>query len=489
MDMTTKRYGLTLSTVNAVLADMFGYGSAVATGFIRRVEECNEKHNPTLSIDRNGTLRYNQEFFTKYVNTENKLKEAIFHELLHPVLGDMHRRFSYIANLASDMIINVLVTKTLGHGDLFQELYPDTLPGPSKLQPGEIDEVGGLLRPNVNVTGEAAKFQGIHNKLWDWYQDDSPSSVYDPELEGMRMQKHEFESIEEMRTIMDIMLAHKQARPVLLIGGHGHTLNDMGGQGEAMDSSLPVSGAGGSEGIDDDMKSILSDSMVEVMSKQAGYGDDLMDMAIRAIKANVSLVKELLKDFTAAAEFNSFKRYMKTTHSRRQVFPRKIARTDAVLLGAGIVPVFWKTERNVFNPKKDGISVFLDVSGSEWDTLPMTLGFLKAVDNFTDGVYQFSNKVVKTTLKELFGCDGVAKIDTTGGTDYNCIAEYCVQHELRKIVVITDGYAGMSPENQKKVLSQVTHACVIYTDNHTRDEFWRKNYHRDYSIHDLFKAC
>lgn len=476
------QHNLTLSTVNGVLADIFGYGSVIATGFIRKVEADPSKRTPTLSIDGNGVLRYNPGFFAEHINTENKLKEAIFHELLHPVLGDMHRRFSYIANLSSDMIINVLVAKTLGHCDLMQELYPDQLPDKE-------DSVGGLLRPGTNVLGDGAKFEGIYNKLWDWWDSSTPSSVYDPSLGGMRMQKHEFESIEEMREIMDILLSHHRGKVVILIGSHGHGVNDMGGQGDPMDSCLPIDGVGGTSEVDGDIKDILADAVGDVLSKQAGHGDSLVDMAVKTIKANVTLVKELLRDFTSSAEFNSFTRYMKTTRMRRQVFPRKITRVDAVMLGAGITPVFWKTDRTELNAKKDGINVFLDVSGSQYAELPMILGFLRSVKNFTDGIYQFSNKVAKTSLKELFTTEGAAKIDTTGGTDYDCIVEYCCEHDLKKVVVITDGYAGLSEENQRKALVQIEKACVIYSEHHTTNEFWRQNYHKDYDIKELFRAC
>jgi hypothetical protein len=473
---------LTLPVVTQVLKDLFGYGSFIGMSFIRRVLAVEDKTKcPTLSIDPHGTLRYNPEFFTEHVNTERKLQEVLFHEMLHPVLGDMHRRNSFIANLASDMVINTIVAKTLGHADLFKEIYKPSIPD-------DEDGIGGLLRPESAIKGDGKKFAKIYHELWSWWGQ-GVTTIYDPHIGGMRMKTEGFHSIEEIREAMEVLLSHYQGPTVLLIGSHGHTVNDTGGRNDPMVPTIPIDAHGNFEDVAGEVKERLADAVVEVLSKQAGYGDDLMDMAIKTIKANVTLVRQLLEDFTAAAEFNSFKSYMKTVKSRRLIFPKRLSRRDAVMVGAGVVPVFWQSPRTFVDPKEEGMNVFLDVSGSEWNSLPMTLGFLRATKGFTEGVYQFSNKIAPTSLSELFKCKGKAKIDTTGGTDYDCIVEYCCEHNLRKVVIITDGWAGLSDENKKRCLSQVSHAVVIYTDNHNQDEFWKKHYHKSYSIHDLFKAC
>ena len=471
---------LEASQVIEVLRDLFGYNSNLALGFIREVREVHDpKVCDTLSIDPHGVLRYNPVFFTEHVNTERKLQEVLFHELLHPVLGDMNRRHSYIANVASDIVINVIIGRTLGHNDLMEEMYPDAVLS-------KMGDIAGLLRPGATVMSEGQKFLNLYHTMWGWHRRGATTSVYDPRSDGLRFQECEFGSIEEIREVLEILLSNYMGPVVRLIGSHGHTINDMGGQSIPIDPTVGHIG-GTFDEISGDIKDMLADEISETISNSAGYGDTLMEMAVKTIKANVTLVRELLEDFTANSEFNSFVRYFKSRKNRRLVFPKKLSRRDAVMLGAGVTPVFWDSPKTYLNPQKDGISVFVDVSGSQWGELPMIFGFLKAVKGFTEGIYQFSNKISKTDLKDLWTKTG-AKIDTTTGTDYDCIAEYCCDHDLRKVVIITDGYAGMSEENQRKCLVQVTHACVVYSEHHAESEFWKENYSRSYDIHQLFKG-
>lgn len=471
---------LTLAVVMEILQELFGYGSMISSTFIREVRAEDADTCPTLSIDPQGVLRYNPGFFAEHVNTERKLKEVVLHELLHPVLGDMHRRTSYIANFASDMVINALVGKVLGHCDIMEEMYPDKVPD-------EEGTIAGLLRPETTILAESLKYESLYKQLWrSW---GTTVGYYNPGLRGMQFRERDVDSIEEVREVVEVLMSRYQGPPVLLIGGHGHRVNDAGGRRDPMESSIPVAVDGNFDDISGELKEILADEICDLLSRSAGYGDSLVEMAVETIRANVTLVRKLLEDFSATSEFHSFRRYMKTRKRRRGVFPRQLSRRDAVLLGAGVTPVFYQTARTHLSPEKDGMNVYVDVSGSMWGYLPKILGFLQAVRGFTDGIFQFSNQVVPVTLREMFRCKGKAKISSTGGTDYNCIIEHAVGAQCRKIVVMTDGFADCDVKHKALCLANIEKACVVYSEHHAEDEFWRRNYHRSYDLHELFRGC
>ena len=43
------------------------------------------------------------------------------------------------------------------------------------------------------------------------------------------------------------------------------------------------------------------------------------------------------------------------------------------------------------------------------------------------------------------------KVHTTYGTDFDCIAEHMLEHNMDKAVILTDGYASMSPGNTERL--------------------------------------
>ena len=46
------------------------------------------------------------------------------------------------------------------------------------------------------------------------------------------------------------------------------------------------------------------------------------------------------------------------------------------------------------------------------------------------------------------------KIQTSYGTDFDCVAESALDNNYDKLIVITDGYASMKPENQQELLKR-----------------------------------
>ena len=114
-----------------------------------------------------------------------------------------------------------------------------------------------------------------------------------------------------------------------------------------------------------------------------------------------------------------------------------------VLLSAGIWPGLFRNRQPEVIRHQKGIAVFLDVSGSVNDHLPEIIGILSSLKNRIKSIYLFSNKVVEVPFSSL--CKG--EVETTFGTDFDCIAKEILEKEYERAVVITDGYASLSESN------------------------------------------
>ena len=62
-------------------------------------------------------------------------------------------------------------------------------------------------------------------------------------------------------------------------------------------------------------------------------------------------------------------------------------------------------------------------------------------------IFQFSNKAVETSFETLLQ----GNTHTTFGTDFNCIAQSILDRGFDKAVIITDGYASLTEENQEQL--------------------------------------
>jgi len=251
--------------------------------------------------------------------------------------------------------------------------------------------------------------------------------------------------------------------------------------------------AGSDDEMSAEIRSKLSEELAEKLGEMMGgqlpgFGEHITEMVIQTLRCNTTLVEKMLEDFTTSEAMNSVRSYYHVVKPRRSVFPRgNMARRDIAMLACGIVPTFYRMERNIWDQKKRGIAVYIDVSGSVYSVLPKICGLCDAMMGMIDTIYQFSNKVERVSAREMR--DGIIK--STGGTDYNCIIDHAIEHSHRKIVVITDGYAYTDDERKAKCLAFIEKACVVYCGDegsYTTDEFWNEHYHRTMNLDELFKG-
>ena len=87
------------------------------------------------------------------------------------------------------------------------------------------------------------------------------------------------------------------------------------------------------------------------------------------------------------------------------------------------------------------------VSGSVNRYLPKIVSLLRCLENELKSIFLFSTEVVEVPFKTLLA----GRVQTTYGTDFDCIAEHITGRRFDKAVILTDGFASMNDENQTRL--------------------------------------
>jgi len=432
-----------LEQILDLLRAQYGYECWIANGFIKEIYAVTPDDDlaseiETLAISAEGTLYYNVKFWEKHVDTPNKVIEVITHELLHKVFGDFSREYNgnrELHNIASDAVINATIYWMLGHADLMTAFYKAGAPE-------------GILRPNSDAI-QRSKFKNVYDVLYGNYRSQDPSVA---------------DVFAALKTIMP-----KKTKKITFIGSHSEKEGE-GKDGPAVDVEISA----------DDLSKIAMDMAKKC--RQAGLNNSLLDSVISILETRTNMRNNLLEQFSINKNINKITNYIKDHRIVSSVFPDNPSRRDIGLLSAGIVPVLWRNRVRDNKKKSQGVAVYVDVSGSMHTVLPKVLSVIASLRKNISKVFQFSNKVSEASLEDT----SKGKIKSTGGTDFDCVIEHAVKNDYSKIVVITDGYAGVNSANEAKCKASIEKACIILiakSDN--RDNFMSKHYGQTYYLDDL----
>lgn len=393
---------ISLAIVRDTLRENLGFESFTA-GFISRIEQ--DKNIPTAAINREGHLHYNPQFMDQHINCKEELFSLILHEILHPMFNHFIRDSGPIENLASDAIINAIISMIYcsesNNGQLFKKLYPPK--GPE-----------GLLRPLSRMSN--SRFSVIYDRLYTNYSHSSMTTG-------------------ELITALRILLPPTYTLSMDLLGSHKES-SDL--NGEFAKETL--------EKMATDLKRVAK----RQMGRNAGYSTTLMDMLMDVLRTHISIKRQILQRLATDRKVDKFKelcRSRKITSSPIPIYPSK---RDLILLGTGFYPGFFHNQIEDIGRRNRGLAIYLDVSGSVNEYLPKILGILISLRSEINSIFLFSNKVYEVPFKALLK----GRIKTTGGTDFDCVAESIMDANLDKAIVLTDGYASMSSANHSKLMAR-----------------------------------
>lgn len=420
-------------------------GTLLVNGFLTRVVATKDG---TAAISKDGTFYYNPEWFKENVTTPARLRDICMHEVLHPVLGDLAREPNKYWNTAGDCVINsMLFNLKLSDCELQEHTYSKT----------EIPEC--LLRPHSNPPQE---FIGLYGSLY-------PTLV----ATGSQMR---CENPMDIQTALQVLLGPDFEEPELL-GSHNSskptkTINDA--NVDPLDLSLPS-----------DVMGDLSQKIHEIAEERTSGADaeNTMDVIFSVLRVKKSVKTELLKSFETASKMNMLKQFFTVSTEQRSMVPTAVSRREAQMMAMGITPVFF----SVRSPARDalagmGIDMYIDVSGSVYDALPLMIGVFKAMRGDIKTVNVFSNAVVELPVDDFIN----GKVKTTGGTDFNCVIEHAIKNQRKKVMVFTDGDAAVTEENRKLAIEHIPMLGVVYFGSYRNRGNWlEKQYKKIFKLEDL----
>jgi len=403
---------ITLDTIRQTLRCAFGQESFIAS-FITKVQP--DKVCPTSSIDAKGVMRYNPQFVEKYVTDDKDVFSLIAHELMHPMFGHFIHQSGQLENISADMIVNAAISLVLSHGSgngsLFRKFY----------QPIGLE---GLLRPGSQM------YQSRYSRLYDTFYQGHGSG-------------HKLSTGEVIQALKVLTPTHEIPRLVLL-GSHGKTGT---GTSETTEGSgdVPV------PAFRPDVLGHIAQDLQRAAENPGGigaaYGESLYEYFIDVLKTHLSIKNVLLQKFSTRQKVDRFKQVVQRPRIGMSPIPLHPSKRDFVLLAAGIPPFHYHNRVTRQGSEDRGLAVYLDVSGSVNQHLPEIIGLLRSFKNDLKTVFLFINKVIEVPFRTLLK----GHVQTTYGTDFDCIAEHVLANRFDKAVILTDGYASMKLENLEEL--------------------------------------
>lgn len=113
--------------------------------------------------------------------------------------------------------------------------------------------------------------------------------------------------------------------------------------------------------------------------------------------------------------------------------PLTLTRRDAFSLATGTIPAIWQKRLGVEVPE---IELYVDVSGSMESYYPLIPYIYSALRHVMGRVHQFSTVVITVDPGDKF-------LRTTGGTDFNVVANHMITTGVRAAIVVSDGQGSL----------------------------------------------
>lgn len=395
---------ITLDLVRQTLRESLGRESFIAS-FLSRVEERGDLSS--ASIDAEGVLRYNPAFTGKHITCAKDLFTLLLHEIMHPMFGHFIYGNGPVENLAADMVINAAITllypEPSNRGALFKRLY----------RPGGLE---GLLRPESRM--HDGRYGGLYTAFY-----------------GSRSGSHL--STGEVIQTLKILSPADEVHKTTLLGSHERPSGEKSG--------VPPFAT-----FPDALRRQIAEELrrtARFSGGQAGWGENLHEMFLEAVKTHLSLRRTLLETFTTRRKVDRFRHVVQHSASGVSPVPLNPSKRDFILLAADIPPFHYHNRVRRLSSEERGLAVYLDVSGSVNQHLPGIIGLLSSLRSDLNTVFLFSNAVVEAPFKSLLA----GYVRTTYGTDFDCVADSLLERNLDKAVILTDGYAALSPQKQEEL--------------------------------------
>jgi len=438
---------------------IFGKDSAIVTRGINDVVvidkgDTREQWCQTLCVTENGTIYVNKEFWFTYITDDRDAEVVLLHELLHIVFGDTDKKINHtekdLSNFSQDARINAAVSHILTN-KLYNYCTNLTL----------LDNLYKHRDQKLLATRKVArsnKYFKLHSVLYP-----QQYRIYQNDIVDI--------SDESLRNTIKLMVPLKVMQETLYLGSHNNSDDD------DKSDSIPKPS--------DSYKDIVSQSLKDIVESitQSGYGIDINSYILKLIQSNQRLQLRVLKRFTISKKLNVLKGFFEEEEPVADVVPINPSKGDLAQVACGYLPVFWHNTDRFMKESESGCAVYLDVSGSVIEYLPKILALLRNIKRNINTIFCFSNKVVEKSIAAL----SRGEIDSTGGTDFDCVIKHTIENNYKKIIIFTDGYADLKEANKRECESKINDVAVILFGNSTNKKNYLSEKYTSYMLDDIVK--
>ena len=407
-----------LSTLKDRLFECLPAGRYALAGLLRLVDVVETDSVPTAAVECHAQPRLlvNPAFVAQHAATPEKLMMLVLHEIHHVLLGHTRRLSGPTPtdNFVFDAVINALLCRMFpqpAYTALFRDFYADdAFPG-CLLRPPEVWDP----RARVVPVPPALEPRGM-GPARQVYQ-----SLYS--TEGA--------SYDDVRHVLRAFLQRREASlsDVPLLGDH-----------EGTSDLASASGSAFAQGVADIVRHWPAPpEPVRGMSLE----DILREARIRVQRPPSArrLLRELISRVAAGSPVaRGARRWVPAPITVETPIPLPDRRA-ATCRALGLTPLLYRGEVPALQrvPAQERVHVYVDVSGS-MDGIkgPLYGAVLDCQALVHPRVHLFSTQVAEVTPAQMRA--GVCR--STGGTDIQCVTRHMARHQVRRAVVLTDGYVG-----------------------------------------------
>ena len=424
------------------ILDCFPSGNYALSGLLRLVDIVETDEVPTAAVECRvqPRLLVNPKFVEKHAETPEKLLMLVMHELHHVLLGHttLFPTATPVQNFVFDCVINALISRmfpTAEHtsfltGFYDEQRFPECLlrPPPNWCPDGPASLPGGIENLSRTEKTQAAEaYRGLYSPTGATYKE-----IFD---------------------ILPKCLDDDDIGEVPLLGGH-----DAGSTGGELERRSPV----------------LFDVVRETVERWPqppdpirgrSLADVLQESTIKVKRKpdKRSILRGLLQKVGERNRCGSIRRIRLDSTAAYTPVPA-LDRRAGVLRSLGVKALLYSG--NIAWPRRvssgDKVHVYVDVSGSMGGLEGAIYG---AVLDCREWVYQtvhlFSTAVNDISHSEIRR--GI--IQSTGGTDIDCVARHMQAHRVQRACIITDGWVG-KPKGSARNTLLTARLAIAYAGAH-----------------------
>lgn len=393
--------------LNAIPAAAFEMNALLS---LLRIEATEDVPTASVSCERRPVLRINPTFVREHCRSDEHLFLLVMHELHHVLLGHtrLFPRASRAHNVAFDAVINAMLVARFP-ADACRSFFLDLYGGEK-----------GALRLLAPPSGRPIRdrpLKRVHHLL---YGDDHITSE------------------EVFNAIVETV---SESCDGVLLGDHGDEVDGWGTDGR-VDAAF----------VDAIREIVEKWPPPETPVRGRSLADVLASARVRP-RAPEAVVLAVIRRALLGVAQNRYTGAITAARSvlLQDVVPNAADRHAVVARAYGLDPMLYRRASLRRGPRAGRARVFLDVSASMQEYVPLLYGALVSLRPFVHPeLLLFSTRVAPLNMAKL----AEGKFLTTGGTDIECVLKHVHARRIRKALVITDGYVGRPGSGQAQAIRQ-----------------------------------